>query len=169
MTCKSSAFYYSYKRYFALTAINVHSTFLYGTYSDSVEEMFVETLKNRDMTIEQYEKVTRDYYNKIVELQQSNAVGGFGGDKSYDFLKSTIDNTVLSGIDIRKKLNPRFSKEFYDESGKLRPRIVVEIPYEQQEASALGIILFLLMVSLLVLKSFLRIKKSFYMISFWES
>ena len=50
-----------YKRYFALTAINVHSTFLYGTYSDSVEEMFVKTLENRDMTIDQYKGVTKDY------------------------------------------------------------------------------------------------------------
>lgn len=130
----------SYKKYFALTARNVHVTFLYGTYNDSVEEMFIETLKNEEMSVDQYEHITEDYYKNIIERQQAEAIGGFAGPMKYNVLRETIDATVMSGIKMREKLTPKFPKEFYDENGDIRPRVVVEIPYEMQEESALGMI-----------------------------
>ena len=129
-----------YKKYFGLTARNVNATSLYGVYNDSVEQMFVITLKNPEMSIEQYEQITEDYRKNLIEEQQTNAIGGFAGPEKYEVLKGIIDATVMSGIKMRDQLNPNFPKEFYDESGKLRSRVVVEIPYDMQEESALGMI-----------------------------
>lgn len=129
-----------YKKYFGLTARNVHSTFLYATYNDTIEEMFISTLKTPEMTVDQYEQITEEYYRNIIEKEQVDAIGGFAGASKYEVLKSTIDTTVLSGIKMRETIRPNFPKQFYDEEGKIRPRIVVEIPYEQQEESALGMI-----------------------------
>ena len=129
-----------YKRYFGLTARNVHITFLHSTYNDSVEEMFIETLKDPEITISQYEQLTESYYKEIIEKQHLEAIGGFAGPAKYEELKSKIDATIMSGIEMRRRINPVFPEQFYDENGDLRSRIVVEIPYEKQEESAYGMI-----------------------------
>ena len=41
---------------------NVHNTGRFGSYNDAVENMFVEMLKNQDMTLEQYKQATEKYY-----------------------------------------------------------------------------------------------------------
>lgn len=131
-----------YQQYFTLTMRNVHNTGRFGSYNDAVENMFIEMLKNQDMTLEQYKQATEKYYVEVIEKQQLDATGSTfsGKDERYSSLKSNIDETIKSGIEMRQEFGTEFPKEFYDENGKLRSRIVVEIPAEMQENSALGMI-----------------------------
>ena len=132
----------NYQQYLALTMRNVHNTGRFGVYNDEVETMFVEMLKNPEMSIDQYRQATEQYYIQVIETQQKNASGSTfsGKDESYGNLKANIDETVKSGIEMRQEFQTMFPKEIYDEDGKLRSRIVVDIPLDRQEGSALGMI-----------------------------
>ena len=132
----------NYKEYFALTASNVNQTGRFGTYNESVEDMFVEMLKSDEMSLLQYREASKLYRKEIIERQQLGASGSTfsGRDESYENLKANIDETIKSGVEMRGEFETDFPKEFYDENGKLRSRIVVDIPLEMQENSALGMI-----------------------------
>ena len=132
----------NYDEYFKLTMQNVHNTGRFGTYNDSVEDMFVEMLKNEEMSIEQYRDASKLYRKEVIEKQQLNASGSTFSqrDESYETLNANIRQTVQSGVEMRKEFGTEFPKEFYDENGKLRHRVIVDIPLEKQEGSALGMI-----------------------------
>ena len=93
----------NYQQYFTLTMRNVHNTGRFGTYNDSVEDMFVEMLKNQDMTLEQYKQATEKYYVEVIEKQQLDATGSTfsNRDESYETLNANIRRTVQSGVEIR--------------------------------------------------------------------
>ena len=132
-----------YERYYALTLSNVHNAGRYGfydestgielkTYDETVEKMFVETLKDPEMSISQYEEATKLYRKKAIEGQQKNAAGSIfaNKDESYDALVQPYNETLRSGVQMRTDKNPSFPKEFYDDSGAPVKRLVVDLDAE---------------------------------------
>ena len=132
-----------YERYYALTLSNVHNAGRYGfydestgielkTYDETVEKMFVETLKDPEMSISQYEEATKLYRKKAIEGQQKNAAGSIfaNKDESYDALVQPYNETLRSGVQMRTDKNPSFPQEFYDEKGFPTKRLVVEFEAE---------------------------------------
>ena len=133
-----------YDRYYAYTMANVHNAGRYGVYDDAIEQMFVETLKNPELSIEQYLEATKKFQANFAEKQLRDASGSiFNETKNntpYSEIRSILNETTKSGIEMREEFGTSFPKDFYDESGKLRSRLVVDIPPELFEDSAMGII-----------------------------
>ncbi|MBP3687539.1 MAG: hypothetical protein J6J35_04140, partial [Alphaproteobacteria bacterium] len=118
-----------YQRYLALTESNVNSAGRYALFDEGVEKMFVETLKDPEMTLSQYETATKQYRIKAIEAQQTKADGGTFSDKdgNYKALREPYDETLKSGVAMRQENQITFPKEFYDENGLPNKRLVVEL------------------------------------------
>ena len=135
----------NYKRYFNATLLNVHNagrfavkdatTGEFMTYNEHVENMFIETLKNPEMSLEQYEKATiafRDSFaNDQLEIAQKSRNGNFSHEENFSYNQSVeaINNSITDGLEMRRKSSVKFPQEFYDENGTLR-RLVVNVPEE---------------------------------------
>lgn len=128
------------RKLWALTLINVHNTGRFGTYNDDVENMFVQLLRDPEMTVEQYEKLSREYQEQKVKEQLEKAKGGYAHWTSLADINEKLSQTVLSGIERRRENDIRFPKMFYDENGNLQTRVVFDIPAQMQDSSAMGMI-----------------------------
>lgn len=128
------------RKWWALTLINVHNTGRFGTYNEDVEKFFVDILRDPEMTVEQYEKLSREYKEQKVKEQLERAPGGFAHWTSLDDTFEKLGNTVLSGIERRNENDIKFPKMFYDEDGNLQTRVVFDIPESMQDGSAMGMI-----------------------------
>ena len=131
-----------YNQYYALTLANVHHAGRYGVYDGHIEKQFVETLKDPELSIEQYREATKLFEAKMAETQMHNAEGSvFNAMKEstpYSEMRNILNDTTRSGVELRNTLNTTYPKEFYNEDGSLKRRLVVDIPPEMMEDSAMG-------------------------------
>ena len=91
-----------YNQYYDLTLVNVHNAGRYGVYDGHIEKQFVETLKNPELSIEQYREATKLFKAKMAETQMHNAKGSvFNAAKEstpYSEVRNILNNTVRSGV-----------------------------------------------------------------------
>jgi serine acetyltransferase len=131
----------NYKDFLVQTIENVHNVFRFSSYNDDSEDMIVNILKTNVENIETYKRESFSYKKFLVEQQVRNASGStFGSGSSYERLYQIIRETIQSGMEMRKEFGTEFPDIFYDEEGNLRERLIIEIPYEMQESSAMGMI-----------------------------
>ncbi len=133
-----------YNQYYAHTLANVHHAGRYGGYDKQIEQMFVETLQDPELSLEQYIEASKRFEAQFAEKQMQNAEGSvFNEAKNntpFQEMRGILNKTTLDGVEMRKNQNTTFPKEFYDENGSLKRRLVVEIPPELMGNSAMGAI-----------------------------
>ena len=133
-----------YNQYYAHTLANVHHAGRYGGYDKQIEQMFVETLQDPELSLEQYIEASKRFEAQFAEKQMQNADGSvFNWEKNntpFQEMRGILNKTTLDGVEMRKNQNTTFPKEFYDENGSLKRRLVVEIPPELMGNSAMGAI-----------------------------
>ena len=133
-----------YNQYYAHTLANVHHAGRYGGYDKQIEQMFVETLQDPELSLEQYIEASKRFEAQFAEKQMQNAEGSvFNEAKNntpFQEVRDILKKTTLDGVEMRNSLNTTFPKEFYDENGSLKRRLVVEIPPELMGNSAMGAI-----------------------------
>ena len=133
-----------YNQYYAHTLANVHHAGRYGGYDKQIEQMFVETLQDPELSLEQYKEASKRFEAQFAEKQMQNATGSvFNEAKNntpFHEMRSILNKTTLDGVEMRNSLGTTFPKEFYDENGSLKRRLVVEIPPELMGNSAMGAI-----------------------------
>ena len=133
-----------YNQYYAHTLANVHHAGRYGGYDKQIEQMFVETLQDPELSLEQYIEASKRFEAQFAEKQMQNAEGSvFNEAKNntpFQEMRGILNKTTLDGVEMRNSLNTTFPKEFYDENGSLKRRLVVEIPPELMGNSAMGAI-----------------------------
>ena len=133
-----------YNQYYAHTLANVHHAGRYGGYDKQIEQMFVETLQDPELRLEQYKEASKRFEAQFAEKQMQNATGSvFNEAKNntpFHEMRSILNKTTLDGVEMRNSLGTTFPKEFYDENGSLKRRLVVEIPPELMGNSAMGAI-----------------------------
>lgn len=131
-----------YNQYYAHTLANVHHAGRYGGYDKQIEQMFVETLQDPELSLEQYKEASKRFEAQFAEKQMQNATGSvFNESKNntpFQEVRDILNKTTLDGIEMRNSLSATFPKEFYDENGSLKRRLVVEIPPELMGNSAMG-------------------------------
>ena len=133
-----------YNQYYAHTLANVHHAGRYGGYDKQIEQMFVETLQDPELSLEQYIEASKRFEAQFAEKQMQNATGSVfnesKNDTPFQEVRDILNKTTLDGVEMRKNQNTTFPKEFYDENGSLKRRLVVEIPPELMGNSAMGAI-----------------------------
>ena len=133
-----------YNQYYALTLVNIHHAGRYGVYDGHIEKQFVETLKDPELSIEQYREATKLFEAEMAKKQMNKAEGStFSPEKNntpYSEIRNILNDTTRSGVELRNTLNTTYPKEFYNEDGSLKRRLVVDIPPEMMEDSAMGTI-----------------------------
>ena len=133
-----------YNQYYAHTLANVHHAGRYGGYDKQIEQMFVETLQDPELSLEQYKEASKRFEAQFAEKQMQNATGSvFNESKNntpFQEVRDILNKTTLDGVEMRNSLSATFPKEFYDENGSLKRRLVVEIPPELMGNSAMGAI-----------------------------
>ena len=133
-----------YKKYFAYTMANVHHAGRYGVYDEQIEQMFVQSLQDPEMSLEQYQQVTKKFEASMAESQMKNATGSvFNGNKSatpFSEIRDILQQTTRDGVQMRNDLDTSFPKEFYNRDGSLNHRLIVDIPPEMMGDSAMGAI-----------------------------
>ncbi len=132
----------NYKRYYNATMINVHNAYRFSYNGETdlqiekVLDSFTETIKDPNVTIEQYEAGTKTFLHTRAVKQLGSADGQFAKATTYEEMRSTLNTTIQSGMEMRQEQETTFPKEFYTEKGSLR-RIIVDIPLELQTESAM--------------------------------
>lgn len=132
----------NYKRYYNATLINVNNTYRFSyngetdAMLDKVLNEFAETIKDPNVSIDDYERVTKEFLHQRVAKQFQMADGSYASEVAYDEMRKTLNETVQSGMDLRQAKETTFPKEFYNEDGSLR-RVVMDIPLEMQTESAM--------------------------------
>ena len=132
-----------YRDLWIQTMENVHNTFRFANYNEAAESRLIDLLSTSKDDIGLYKQVSAQYKNDVVVEQVKNASGSTYGSVfglSYDSLFKTIKETMKSGMEMREELGTTFPDIFYDEAGVLRERVVLDIPYNMQESSAMGMI-----------------------------
>ncbi len=134
----------NYSKYLAFTMSNVHQAGRFGVYDRSVKNMFIETLKDKDLTLEQYKGASHKFVSMFSNKQFNEASGNSHNDESavleYDNFMQIIHKTVAGGIDMRLAKGVKFPKEFYNENDTIIPRLEVKIPTSYYDNSAMGVI-----------------------------
>ncbi len=132
-----------YKQYLALTMANVNNAGRLGGYNEFVRNMFVDTLKNPDLTLAQYKEASQKFVTDFAEEQFVMANGLVQNENpnfSYAEHRKIINDTLLSGTIMRNRNSVKFPDVFYDDKGKLRPRLEVKLPKAYIKESAMGMI-----------------------------
>lgn len=127
-----------YSKYYALTMANIHNANRFGVYNDKIQKMFIDTLKNPDLTIEQYSTASKQFKKIFAEKQLETTIGETFEDEnpSYEKMKSRLNDTIISGIKMRKELSPNLPDVFY-KNNTLKSRLYTDIPTEILEMSAM--------------------------------
>jgi hypothetical protein len=125
------------------TIENVDNVFRFSEYDDRSELSIIDLLDYYKDDIQAYKESSFDYKKSLAENQTRTATGSTfsrGGVIDYEEFEETIQKTIQSGLEMREEFQTKFPDIFYDEDGKLRERLVIEISYDMQESSAMGMI-----------------------------
>ena len=129
-----------YNRWYQATLVNVHNAYRFSYNGETeadlerVFEGFISAIKENP--IDKYEEATKEFLYERVALQLDKAAGDFAKTATYEEMRGTLNETMISGIKMRKQKETTFPKEFYKENGGTQ-RLVYEIPLEEQEESAM--------------------------------
>lgn len=132
----------NYKRYYNATMINVNNAYRFSyngetdAMLDKVLDDFSETIKDPNVSIDDYERVTKEFLQQRVSQQFQKADGGFGDDNPYEVTRGILNETIRTGMQMRKEFDTDYPPEFYTEGGSLQ-RLVMDIPLDMQAESAM--------------------------------
>lgn len=130
-----------YNQYLALTMANVHIAKLFAVYNPDIQNMFAETLKNPNLTPEQYANISKTFRHTFYSEQLKHAEGSTHeeNDANFEDVTKELKKTIETGIKMRKELKTFFPKVF-SPNDKSVSRLYVDIPPELLEISAIHII-----------------------------
>ena len=130
----------NYKAYYAQAMAAAHHSRRFNGDEEAMIKLFAEEMQKPDMTPEKLKNFERSYRNYILEQQQKYASGSTfdNRDESAQTIDKNIQETVRSGVELRKKINPTFPDIMYDNG--LLTDVVLDLSNEARETSALGII-----------------------------
>ena len=130
----------NYKAYYAQAMAAAHHSRRFNGDEEAMIKLFAEEMQKPDMTPEKLKNFERSYRNYILEQQQKYASGSTfdNRDESAQTIDKNIQETVRSGVELRKKINPTFPDIMYDNG--LLTDVVLDLSSEARETSALGII-----------------------------
>lgn len=129
-----------YSQFYAQTLSTVHHGRQYSANEDVVAQKIIDELQKPDITPQQMQKFAFDYRDEMIENQQANASGSTfdNRDQSAPTLRQQINNTLKSGVELRRQINPDYPEIFYNDKGQLED-IIVDLS-KGSENSAVGII-----------------------------
>ncbi len=129
-----------YSQFYAQTLSTVHHGRQYSANEDVVAQRIIDELQKPDITPQQMQKFAFDYRDEMIENQQANASGSTfdNRDQSAPTLRQQINNTLKSGAELRRQINPDYPEIFYNDKGQLED-IIVDLS-KGSENSAVGII-----------------------------
>ena len=130
----------NYKAYYAQAMAAAHHNRRFNGDEEAMIKLFAKEMQKPDMTPEKLKNFERSYRNYILEQQQKYASGSTFDDRdeSAQTIDKNIQETVRSGVELRKKINPTFPDIMYDNG--LLTDVVLDLSSEARETSALGII-----------------------------
>ena len=130
----------NYKAYYAQAMAAAHHSRRFNGDEEAMIKLFAKEMQKPDMTPEKLKNFERSYRNYILEQQQKHASGSTFDDRdeSAQTINKNIQETVRSGVELRKKINPTFPDIMYDNG--LLTDVVLDLSSEARETSALGII-----------------------------
>ena len=130
----------NYKAYYAQAMAAAHHSRRFNGDEEAMIKLFAKEMQKPDMTPEKLKNFERSYRNYILEQQQKYASGSTfdNRDESAQTINKNIQETVRSGVELRKKINPTFPDIMYDNG--LLTDVVLDLSSEARETSALGII-----------------------------
>lgn len=115
-----------YQQYYAQALSVVHSGRQFSENEAVTSQRLLSELQSPDITPQKLRDFAMSYRDEVIEKQQKNASGSIFDhkDESAAALKGPFQNTLRSGVELRRQINPDYPEIFYNDKGQLEDIIL---------------------------------------------